>query len=84
MGYLLYGKADCKFCESAKSLLDAKGKKYIYKQIGVDTTKEELMEYCKEFGVIPRTVPQIFCDTWGEMDYIGGFEDLQKAIKFDN
>jgi len=83
MSYLVYGKENCKFCTAAKNLLDAKGKKYTYKQIGVDTTKEELLEFCKEFGIIPRTVPQIFCDSFGEMDYIGGFEELEKAIKFD-
>lgn len=83
MSYLVYGKENCKFCTAAKNLLDAKGKKYTYKQIGVDTTKEELLEFCQEFGIIPRTVPQIFCDSFGEMDYIGGFEELEKAIKFD-
>lgn len=82
MGFSIYGKENCKFCEAAKNLLDAKGEKYIYNQVGVDTTKEELVEYCQKFGVIPRTVPQIFCDSGfpNQVEYVGGFEELKAFI----
>lgn len=83
MSYLIYGKENCTYCEAAKNLLDEKGKRYTYKQIGTDVSKEDLVEYCREFGVVPRTVPQIFCDSFGEMDYIGGFEELKQTIKYD-
>lgn len=81
MEYIVYGKTSCTYCEAAKNLLASKGEEFTYKQIGVDTTKEELIEVCQKFNVVPRTVPQIFCDNGNVINYVGGYDALQNFIK---
>lgn len=75
MSYTIYGKENCPFCKSAKELLTTKALPFTYLTLGVDYTREELIEKCAP--VIPRTVPQIF-DTHG--NYIGGFTELQANL----
>lgn len=73
---VVWSQIGCTYCGSAKKLLEAKGISYIEKTIGTDATRDEF------FQAVPnaRTVPQIFID--GE--YIGGFNELTKALHSDN
>jgi len=52
---LIYGKPQCPYCEMAKALCEQRGFDFEYKTLGVDYSKEELLE------TFPgaRTVPQI-------------------------
>ena len=38
--------------------------------------RRDLMEKCKEMGVVPRTVPQI----WIDDAYVGGFQELKNKL----
>ena len=64
----IFGKPQCPFCDKAKALCEQRGLEYIYKSLGTDYTKEELLE------TFPgaRTVPQIRIN--GEN--IGGYDKL--------
>lgn len=78
--YIIYGKEDCTYCEAAKNLLDSKGIEYEYKQVGRDISKEHLVAACQEYGVIPRTVPQIFKVDYEKTEYVGGFTELKASL----
>lgn len=73
--YLVYGKENCPFCTAAKDLLTAKALPFTYLTLGVDYTREELIDKCAP--VIPRTVPQIFD---GYDSLIGGFTELKSSL----
>ena len=73
----IYGKDDCTYCEQAVSLCKLKGVPYIYKKLGVDITRDELIDKITSYGVVPRTMPQIE----DEAGYIGGFKELQVKLK---
>ena len=64
----IYGKTQCPFCQLAKQLCERKGYDYVYKQLGTDFTREEMME---QFPTA-RTFPQILID--GEA--IGGYDNF--------
>lgn len=74
--FIIYGKENCEFCEKAKALLEAEVVRFEYIEVGKDITKDELIEKCARFGVIPKTVPQIFKVSHGVVSYIGGYTDL--------
>ena len=61
-------KEYCPFCEKAKNILKMKGLEYEEKTLGVNYTKEELLE------LVPtaKTVPQI----WIDGKHIGGCDDM--------
>ena len=82
MKALLYTKQEyCPHCESAKTLLQIRKIEYEEKVLGVDLTKEELVDLFAEKGLpMPRTVPQIFLDG----QYIGGNAQLQELFKIGN
>jgi glutaredoxin 3 len=65
----IYGKPQCPFCDQAKLLCQTQRYEFTYKQLGVDFTREELME---EFPTA-RTFPQIKING----DSIGGFTELK-------
>ncbi len=65
----IYGKPQCPFCDQAKLLCMTHRYEFTYKQLGVDFTREELME---EFPTA-RTFPQIRING----DSIGGFTELK-------
>lgn len=69
----VYSKENCPFCVKAKYLLDAKGLAYTEKKVGVDVTREELLE----IAPAARTVPQIVIE--GEV--IGGYDQLENYFK---
>ena len=72
MKALVWSKETCPYCEQAKSLLESKGIEFEVRTIGVEYTKEQLLE------AVPtaRTVPQIFLD--GEL--VGGYTELKKKL----
>lgn len=74
MKAIIWSKYNCHYCDSAKKFLDSRGIVYEEKRVGIDYTKEQLLE------AVPnaKTVPQIFID--GE--YVGGYTELVQ--KFNN
>ena len=65
----VYSKNNCPFCVKAKYLLDQKGIAFEERMIGVEWTREQLLESIPQ----ARTVPQIILN--GE--YIGGYDQLR-------
>lgn len=77
MNVIIYGKPGCGYCVKAKSLCEAKGITYQYKQVGSDITKEQLVEMV---GKEVRTVPQIFIQEDGFFNYVGGYDQLKEKL----
>ena len=73
---IVYSKEVCPYCDMAKTLLKNKGIEFEEKVVGVNFTREELLE------AVPnaRSVPQIVLD--GKL--IGSYEDLKKHYASDN
>ena len=73
---IVYSKEVCPYCDIAKTLLKNKGIEFEEKVVGVNFTREELLE------AVPnaRSVPQIVLD--GKL--IGSYEDLKKHFASDN
>ena len=40
----IYGKDQCPRCDMAKNIAEQGGVEYVYKKLGVDYTKDELLE----------------------------------------
>ena len=72
MKFIVRTKPNCPNCDQAKALLKNKGIEYEERNIGIDWTKEQLLE------AVPtaRTVPQIFM---GE-EYVGGYTELKQKL----
>jgi glutaredoxin len=51
----IYGKENCKYCDAAKTLLNSRNIKYVYKSLPEDISLEEF----KELFPGRKTVPQI-------------------------
>lgn len=70
---VVWSKPQCPFCDQAKALLKMKGIEVEERIVGMDYSKDQLME------AVPtaRTVPQIFLDE----EYIGGFPELKKHFE---
>lgn len=64
----VYSKEDCAYCIRAKRLLESMHLQYVEKKIGVDVTREQLLEIAPQ----ARTAPQIVIS--GKV--IGGYDDL--------
>ena len=54
----IYGKDNCGYCENAKSFCKSKVLPYIYHKLGVDFTREELLDMFPD----AKTFPQIKVD----------------------
>ena len=69
---IVYSKPLCPYCDMAKALLKQKSIVFEEKIVGVDLTREQLLE------AVPnaKTVPQIFLN--GEL--IGGYEQLKSKL----
>jgi glutaredoxin len=65
---IIWGKAQCSHCESAKRLFDNRELEYEYRQLGIDFEREEVLE------MFPgaRTFPQIVVNGLK----IGGYDQL--------
>lgn len=71
----IFGKPQCPYCDKAKALCLRDGLEYVYKQLDVDFTRDELFEQFPG----ARTFPQIKVD--GEI--IGGYQQLEEWSKTD-
>lgn len=69
----IWGKPNCTYCDQAKSLCERRELKYIYKTLGTDFTREEIL---KEFPDA-RTFPQIKINNIA----IGGHTELALYIE---
>lgn len=69
----IWGKAHCPFCEQAKALCESRELTYVYKQLDVDFTRDEILE------TFPgaRTFPQIIVGG----NKIGGFTELNTYLE---
>jgi glutaredoxin 3 len=72
MKFIVWTKPNCPNCDQAKALLKNKGIEYEERNIGVDWTKEQLLEAVP----MARTVPQILM---GE-EYVGGYTELKQKL----
>jgi len=72
----VYSKENCAYCIRAKRLLESMHIQYVEKKIGVDVTREQLLEVAPQ----ARTVPQIVIS--GKV--IGGYNDLVAYMENSN
>lgn len=72
MQAIVWSKENCGDCDKAKALLTKHGIEYEERIVGIDWSREQLLE------AVPtaRTMPQIFLD----QDHIGGFQQLRKYL----
>lgn len=78
MKVIIYGRPGCSYCERAKDLCEQKKVNYDYEIVGVDITKEALIE---KIGKPVTSIPQIFIMSGGFAEYVeGGFEGLRKKL----
>lgn len=64
----IYGKTQCPYCDMAKKLCEQQGYDFVYKSLGTDFDREEMM------NTFPtaRTFPQIKVNE----ESIGGYTEL--------
>jgi glutaredoxin len=69
MKAIIWSKNNCPYCVKAKAELTSRGIEYEERILGIDWTKEQLLE------MVPNaeTVPQIFLDG----TYVGGYNQLK-------
>lgn len=78
MNVIIYGRPNCVYCERAKALCESKNINYVYREVGVDISREDLLE---KIGEPVKSVPQIFIKNGDTERYIkGGYEGLSKEI----
>ena len=73
MDIVMFTKANCPNCDSAKKLLDAKGLDFIERNVDEPTWRDV---FTRSFPDI-RQMPQIFI----KGQRVGGFAGLQAALK---
>lgn len=73
--YVVLGRTQCNFCDSAKALLQSTNKQYTYYTLN-DPSSKWLLTLIKKAGY--TTVPQIF-DNQG--NYIGGYTELKQHLE---
>ena len=72
MKAIVWSKEKCPMCVQAKALLKQRGIEYEERVVGVDWTKEQLLESVPS----ARSVPQIFIDD----KHIGGYVELRNFL----
>lgn len=77
MKALIYGRPGCTFCEKAKVLCKMKGIDFTYQVVGEDIQKEQLEEMV---GNPISSVPQIFVNSDGFSEYVGGYTQLEARL----
>jgi glutaredoxin 3 len=70
---VVYSKPNCPYCVKAKRLLDQMELPFTERVVGVDATREQLLEAAPN----ARTVPQIIIDD----KVIGGYDQLATYIE---
>jgi len=87
--FIVYGGEKCSYCTKAKMLLDMREKDYQYYDIydqcnGAEedvTYRDQLLTLMQDMGLpLPRSIPQCFVVNGGEMEYIGGFDNLKAYL----
>jgi glutaredoxin len=73
--WVVLGRTQCNFCDSAKALLQGANKQYTYYTLD-DPSSKWLLTLVKKAGY--TTVPQIF-DNQG--NYIGGYTELKQHLE---
>ena len=68
----IYGKPQCPYFDRAKALCEQNDYEYIYNQLDVEFTRDELFEMFPQ----ARTFPQIFING----NPIGGFQEFQQVL----
>jgi glutaredoxin 3 len=68
----IYSKDNCTHCNSAKTLLGTRNKLFTEYKLGVDYTREQLLEKFPN----ARTFPVVVIDGF----HIGGFTELNKVL----
>ena len=68
----IYSKDNCVHCVSAKSLLTTRNKQFTEHKLGVDYTREQLLERFPN----ARSFPVVVIDGY----HIGGFTELSKIL----
>jgi glutaredoxin len=72
--WIVLGRTQCNFCDSAKELL--KGRGYTYTSYSLDSSSSRwLLTLIKSAGM--TTVPQIFNP---QGDHIGGYTELKELL----
>jgi glutaredoxin 3 len=69
----IWGKDACPSCTKAKVFVEQRNLNYVYKQMGVDFTREEVFENFPE----ARTFPQIKVNG----NIVGGYEQFVKYVE---
>ena len=69
---VIYSKDNCQQCDSAKLLCKMKGVEFETKQLGIDFSKEDLLEIAPRV----RSFPAILIDG----KYIGGLAELKEVL----
>jgi len=79
MNVLIYGKPGCPSCSKSVQFCNQNNISYSYHTVGVDITKEQLLE---KVGKPVRSVPQIFINEGdGFFEHVGGYEDFVEKMK---
>ena len=91
--FIVYGGEKCSYCQQAKMLLDMREKEYQYYDIydqcnGAEdgcktplTYRDQLFTLMQDMELpLPRSIPQCFVVNGGEMEYIGGFDNLKAYL----
>jgi glutaredoxin 3 len=73
MNIEIWGKESCPYCTKAKILAETMGLDFIYKELGKDFDREEILERFPG----ARTFPQIIVDG----NAVGGFDQFAQYLK---
>ena len=77
MRYILFIKEECPYCTMAQDLLEKRS--LSYNTVIFESEQESVLDEIKkayEWG----TVPMIFFRDGAEIEFVGGFSDLQKYL----
>ena len=77
MNYIVYVRDNCPFCVKAEELLNIKNLNY--KIVNFSDDQTELLSEIKDAYSWP-TVPMIFRREKNEIEFIGGYTDLEKIL----
>ena len=77
MNYIVYVRGNCPFCVKAEELLNTKNLNY--KIVNFSDDQTELLSEIKDAYSWP-TVPMIFRREKNEIEFIGGYTDLEKIL----
>jgi len=77
MNYIVYVRDNCPFCVKAEELLSTKNLNYKIVNFSADQT-QLLSEIKDAYGW--TTVPMIFRREKNEIEFIGGYTDLEKIL----